>query len=327
MRRWIPLAVYLELAAIATAVAVAGGGGEPPARAAMVAASGDFSLSNSKEGLPVFGADGIAPGDSAQGTVEIANTGDVDAQLIVEREGLSDTPGLGGGLLSSRLHLRVEDVTESASPVLVYAGPLDSMPAQQAGQLEPGESRSFEFTATLSDAGMATEVDDLQGAATAVAYSWTASEAGEGEEGGEETGVPAVPAAGGSGGQQSGGGETVTRNQPFDLTVPRIRRAIRGGRLVARTDCSETCRLYVRGRVRATGVGTHRGAKIHVVKSRFYAAGARRLRIPVPRRLRRWLRETPGRERLRAKLRFVAIGTGGERDAVRKTVKLRAGRR
>lgn len=320
MRRWIPLAIYLELAAIATAVAIAGVGGEPQARAATVAASGDFSLSNSKEGLPVFGADGIAPGESAQGTVEIANTGDVDAQLTLEREGLSDTPGLGGGLLSSRLRLRVEDVTESASPVLVYAGPLHSMPGQRAGRLEPGETRTFEFTATLPDVGAATEANDLQGAATAVAYSWTASEAGES---GEETGVPAAPAAGGGGGQQSSGGETVARNQLFDLTVPRIRRAIRGGRLVARTDCSETCRLCVRGRVRARGGGTHRGAKIRFAKSRFYAPGARRLRIPVPRRLRRWLRETPGRERLRAKLRFVAVGTDGERDAVRKKVKLR----
>jgi hypothetical protein len=326
MRRWIPLAVYLELAAIATAVVIAGVGGEPQARAAMVTASGDFSLSNSKEGLPIFGVDEIAPGDSAEGTVEIANTGDVDAQLTLERRELSDTPGLGGGLLSSRLQLRVEDVTEYASPVLVYAGPLDSMPGQRAARLEPGESRTFEFTATLPEVGTATELNDLQGAATAVAYSWTASEAGE--EGGEETGVPAAPIAGGDGGQLSGAGEITSGKELFDLTVPRIRRALRGGRLVARTDCSQTCRLYVRGRVRAKGAaGTHRGARIHFARSRFYAPGARRLRVPIPRGLRRWLRETPGRERLRAKLRFVAVSKDGERDAVRKKVKLRVGRR
>ena len=57
------------------AAAVVGKGGEPGAEASAVAATGDFSFANSREGIPIFSASEIGPGDSAAGTVEIANTG------------------------------------------------------------------------------------------------------------------------------------------------------------------------------------------------------------------------------------------------------------
>ncbi len=115
-------------------------------------------------------------------------------------------------------------------------------------------------------------------------------------------------------------------NAVLDLTVPKIRRALRGGRLIVRTHCDEPCRLTVRGRIRATAAGHHRVARIRLTQKRAFPAGPQRLRIPVPRKLRRWLGHQPPPKRLRAKLRFTAIGADGRRDVVRKKVRLRAGR-
>jgi hypothetical protein len=324
MRRWLPILVLLGLAAMA-AVALAQVGGAPPARAATVAATGAFEVSNSHEGGPIFAASGIAPGGEAQGTVAIEDTGSDPVALVLRRGAMVDSPGPGGALLSGRLALSVVDVTEPAAPRTVYTGPLAAMPDQPAGTLGGGETRTFEFTATLPEGGAPSFQNAVQGASTTVAYSWVASEAGK-QESGEGSGGGGVPIAppGGGGGPVGAPAPVVA---PFDLNVPRIRLALRGDHLVAWTNCNRSCRLDVRGRLRASGGGAHRGARIHFAKKRVYAAGAQRLRIPIPRRLRRWMRETPGRERLRAKLRFVATGAAGGRSAVHKSVKLRPRRR
>ncbi|MBS1879768.1 MAG: hypothetical protein JST31_09660, partial [Actinobacteria bacterium] len=153
MRRALLLLTVGWLAALAAAVALARVGEEPPARASAVAASGDFSISNSREGLPIFAAGGIVPGGSARGTVTIADTGSVPAQLTLSRHDLLDSPGLGGGLLSAALELTVTDVTAPAAPLAVYSGPLASMPAQPAGRVDPGAARTYEFVATLPAGG------------------------------------------------------------------------------------------------------------------------------------------------------------------------------
>ena len=51
--------------------------------------------------------------------------------------------------------------------------------------------------------------------------------------------------------------------------------------------------------------------------------GSKKMRIPIPRSLRRWLGQMPPPQKLRAKLRFVATGTAGGRDVVKKTAQLR----
>jgi hypothetical protein len=331
MRRWLPVLVLFGLAAMA-AVALAQVGGTPPARAAAIAASGSFEVSNSHDGQPIFAATGIAPGGSAQGTVAIEDTGSDPMALLLRRGELIDTPGLGGGVLSERLQLTVVDVTQPASPQTVYAGPLASMPDRAAGTLEGGETRTFEFTATLPEGGGASFQNAVQGAATTVAYSWIATETGGGgEEGGGETRgggeKPAPPAPVPSVPPPSGGGEVIPAPEALDLTVPKIGAVLRRGRLVIWTNCNQSCRLTIRGRLRVRVGGAHRGARVRFTKEHLYAAGPQRLRIPVPRKLRSWMRETTGHGRLRAKLRFLAVGTNGERDVVRKTVKLRVPRR
>ncbi len=103
-----------------------------PGRGA-VAAAGSFSFANSRDGMPIFSATGIAPGDSVSGKVEIANDGELPGELVVAQHDVEDTPGPGGGELSGRLTLRIADVTAPANPVTVYAGPLAPMPARAGG--------------------------------------------------------------------------------------------------------------------------------------------------------------------------------------------------
>jgi len=269
-------------------------------------------VTNSDDGQPIFAATNIAPGGSADGTVTIEDTGSAAAALVLHRGDIVDSPGLGGGLLSDRLRLTVADITVPGASRTVYSGPLATMADQPAGELEPGEARTFEFTATLPDTGEPSFVNAVQGASTTVAYAWIATEAGDG--GGGSTG-------------KSGPGDVVAGQRAvLELTVPKVRRALRAGRLVAWTNCDEACRLTVSGRLRAAAAGHHRGAHIRFTQQRFAAPGPQRLRIPIPRKLRAWLRHQPPPQRLRAKLRFTAVGSDGQRDVVRKQVRLRTGR-
>jgi hypothetical protein len=325
MRRAIPFVVCLAVLVALAAVALGQVGGTPGARAAAISASGSFEISNSSGGLPVFAAKGIAPGGAATGTVEIEDAGSEPAALTLSRGELSDEPGIGGGELSARLQLTVVDVTEPAAPRTVYSGPLDSMPDQHAGDLSADEARTYEFTATLPDSGTPSSQNAVQGASTTVAYSWTASEVEEGEEearpgGAENRGTPSPPAEGG--GETNKGG-VAAEGAALDLIVPKIKGRVRAGRLVAIADCDKSCRLSVRGRFRATGGGRRRRAKVRFRQTPLLAPGPHRVRIPIPAGLRRWLLDTQGRERLRAKLRFLAVGTDGERDVVRKRIRLR----
>jgi hypothetical protein len=349
MRRLTPILVVLGLAALA-AVALAQVDDAPAARLTAVADSGSFEVTNSRDGQPIFAATNIAPGDAASGTVTIEDTGSAPATLTLHRGELVDTPGLGGGLLSDRLALDVVDVTTPTAPRAVYSGPLASMPPRDAGRLEPGEARTFEFTATLPEGGEASFQNAVQGASATVAYAWVAAEPGEGEEeeeggggngGGEEGGgseeggkspggnpgeggqAGAGGAPGAGEGANGGAGAVAGQTAVLDLTVPKIRRALRAGRVVVWANCDRSCRLTVRGRIRASASGHRRVARIRFAQKRVAAPGPQRLRIPIPRGLRRWLRDQPPPKRLRATLRFTAIGIDGQRDVARKAARLR----
>lgn len=316
MRRLLPLLVCLGLIAM-VAVALAQVGGPPRARAAAVATSGAFGIEDGREGKPIFAAAGIAPGDSASGTVAIRDTGSVPVALTLRRGELVDSPGLGGALLSGRLDLTVVDVTEAAHPRTIYSGPLDSMPDQAAGELAPGATRTYEFTATLPDSGAPSFQNAVQAASTRVAYTWIATEAstgGSGTGGGNANPGVTEPGVGVS-----------SASSALELTVKKIQPRVQGGRIVARARCNQSCRVLVRGRIHANAGRRRRAANVHFNEKRLSAPHSRLVRVPLPRGLRRWLRATPGRKRLRANLRFIAVDSGGRRDIVRRKVALRPG--
>jgi hypothetical protein len=317
MRGRLPVLIFFALAAMAT-VALAQVTEQPQARAAAIAASGAFEISNSHDGQSIFAASGIAPGGATTGTVAIEDTGSAPVALTLRRGELVDEPGLGGGLLSSRLRLTVVDVTSPTAPRTVYSGPLDPMPERPAGTLGDGETRTYEFTATLPEGGEPSFQNAVQGASTTVAYSWVAGEAGTEEPGGGE-------GSGGGGQQSEGNGGVRGEIALLNLTVPKIKGSVRRGRLTAWTNCTMSCRLQVRGRLRAVSAatGTRRVAKVRWTSQAVYAPGPHRVRLRIPRSMRTWMRATPCRERLRARLRFTAVGLDGERDVVRKAVRLR----
>lgn len=331
MRRRLPVLVFLALAAMA-AVAFAQVSARPRAGAAAIAASGSFTISDTDGGRPIFAAGGIAPGGSTTGTVAIEDTGSEPVALTLRRGELADEPGLTGGLLSSRLWLTVVDVTAPGAPRTVYAGPLASMPEVAAGTLASGAARTYEFTATLPDGGEPSFQNAVQGASTTVAYSWVASEVREEVPSGEESrgGGGTTGESGGdqgNGGQSAGNGGVRAEGARLVLSVAKIRGSARRGRLTAWTNCSMSCRLVVRGRLRTRSMatGTRRVARVRWAGKAIYAPGPHRVRLRIPRAMRSWMRDTPGRERLRARLRFTAVGIDGQRDVVRKTIRLRVG--
>jgi hypothetical protein len=324
MPRPLPLLVFLALAATA-AVAFAQVSGQPRASTAAIAASGSFTISNTDGGRPIFAAGGIAPGESTTGTVAIEDTGSGPVALTLRRGELVDEPGLPGGLLSSRLWLNVVDVTAPGAPRTVYAGPLDSMPEEPAGTLASGAARTYEFIATLPDGGGPSFQNAVQGAAPPDASAGVASEAREEVPSGENPRGDGGTTGGSGGGQSAGNGGMRAEGARLVLTVPKIMGPVRRGRLTAWTNCTMACRLLVRGRLwaRSKTTGTRRVARLRRPGKAVYAPGPHRIRIRIPRSMRSWMRETPGRERLRARLHFTAVGIDGERDVVRKTIRLR----
>ncbi|HZO07313.1 MAG TPA: hypothetical protein VFB52_13070, partial [Solirubrobacterales bacterium] len=194
----------------------------------------------------------------------------------------------------------------------VYAGPLATMPAQELGRIDPGEPRRFEFVATLPEAGPAVDQNALQGAAMNVAYIWTASEATDDPErrppggGGDAGGTPAA--------------------DELDLAVTKVRHRIRRGRLVVWLSCDHPCAVAVRGRLRARDEDDRRRAKLRSRADHTFEAGAQKLTVRLPRGMRRWLRADPSHERVRARATFVAWDQAGDRDTVKRALRLRSAR-
>ena len=228
-------------------------------------------------------------------------------------------PGIGGGLLSEALALTVTDVTSPAAPVAVYAGPLASMPDQPAGRVEPGASRTYEFVATLPGGGSSGDQNAVQGAGVSVAYAWTATEAAV-----EAGPVPEPePVAGGS----PPAAQPPATNPPppaatLDLAVTKASRKLHGGKLVIWAGCDAPCAILVKGRLKASAGGKHRGAKV-TVRSTRYRAGTQKLKIPVPAKLRKWLATAPGKRKLRAKLTLTGTDPAGTTDVVKRNLALR----
>jgi hypothetical protein len=110
-------------------------------------------LGNSRGNSAVLVAENLAPGDSRSETVTIANDGGSPVSFALSKAGLSETPGRGGGKLSKRLELRVEDVSGEPLPA-VYRGTIASMPRQMLGRFAAGESRTYRFTVTFPDGGV-----------------------------------------------------------------------------------------------------------------------------------------------------------------------------
>jgi hypothetical protein len=283
MVRGIATLFPLALAAIAVVAVAAGRGDHSRPRPVATTTSGSFELENSRGNMPIFEASDLGPGDSASGTVTIANDGDEAGELKLRQHDVADMPGASGGLLSRGMSMRIWELGDPAKPRPVYDGALAPMPTLDLGPLGPGQSRVFEFDAALPDsgtpAGAAIGDNAFQGASLSVGYSWTASELPPTPLVAPRSTTPPMGSAGASG----------SRN--VQLTILRIRAAVWHRRLVLWAYCGPgTCEVLARLRFTAHRVPGSHGRSLGSLRGERHIAGSQRLAFKLPPRLRRALR-------------------------------------
>jgi hypothetical protein len=283
MVRGIATAFLLALGAVAAVAAAAGHSAPSPPRPVATVAAGDFELENSRSETPVFAASDIGPGDGAGGTVTIANDGDEAGELTLRQHDVVDTPGAGGGLLSQGMSMRIRELGDPAKPRPVYDGALAPMPPLELGPLEPGQARVFEFDAALPDggtpAGAAIGDNAFQGAALSVGYSWTATE------------LPPAPPVAPRSVMPPTGSPGVSTPRNVQLTILRVRAAIRHRRLVLWAYCGPgACRVLARLRFKAHSPPRSHGKALGSLRRERLITGSQRLIFRLPPRLRRALR-------------------------------------
>ena len=148
-----------------------------------VLTTGIVRQSNSMSGSAVLTVPSMAPGDSATGTVDIGNTGDLPAVVSVSLGGLVDTPASAN--FSSYLKLDVADLgtpgctTSCASPVQLYSGTLrGAIATSDLGTFAPATSHRYRFTVTYPNGGSGGADNAYGGARSSFDISWGARQGG-----------------------------------------------------------------------------------------------------------------------------------------------------
>jgi hypothetical protein len=165
------ISLVMALGAIGLAVA-APGGNRQPATAGVQNASGAIAIANSHAGQALLDVEQLRPGDAAQGSVTIGNTGDVPGDFAVDLSGMQDVPGAYGGRLSDRLQLTLVDVTHAQ---MLYSGAPADFRQVQLGRFAARESREYLLAATLPDGGLGGSDNAYQGARLSLGLVWRAT--------------------------------------------------------------------------------------------------------------------------------------------------------
>jgi hypothetical protein len=138
--------------------------------------AGALTVDNNKKNAggqtAVFSATNMKPGDSTTGTVQVTNTGNIAGDFSLALSGIASTPGAGGGNLSGRLNLHVEDITGAASDVYNgvvsgYGAAKALTPASWAG----GAARTYRFTVNWPT-GLAND-NSYQGSQLQLDFDWS----------------------------------------------------------------------------------------------------------------------------------------------------------
>ncbi len=233
------------MVAILGCAAVAGSSPRGVPRAEISMVSGELHLTNSRDGQAIFQAQGLSPGESVTGTVQLSNTGDLSGDLGFQQLEVQDQPGTNGGLLSDAVHLDIDDVT-GGSDLPVFAGQLGSFQGHSLGSIAPGEARTYRFTASLPDSGpppTPTSGDNAYaGSALTVRYLWTASapDPGDGGTGDGGTGGGGTDGGGTGGGGTGGGGGGGVVNPTVSFRVV-SKLLLKKGLLDVMATCDRAC--------------------------------------------------------------------------------------
>jgi hypothetical protein len=169
-RRWLLLGA-LALVSLALGSAIFSGASftSKSANSASLAAA-SFQLSSSKPNQAIVAADGIAPGESRQGTIKIGNAGNAPGTVVLEASGLTGTA------LAAVLDLDVDDMT-SGSAVEKWSGKLGSFSSVALGTFAASSERDYRLT--LSWPAASTDAS-LQGASSSLTFHWHGSAKGSG---------------------------------------------------------------------------------------------------------------------------------------------------
>jgi len=156
--------------------------------------NGAIVHSNSNANGFIFQADHAVPGGSTSGTVTLTNQDAIDGDFVLTESNLMDTAvGPGGGSLAHQLSLKIEDVTNPSSPIVLYPvqnpdpnaptdDKLSDIGTLHVATIPAGQSRTFRFTAALPDGGLpsapslATSGDNaFEGGAMSVEFDWAST--------------------------------------------------------------------------------------------------------------------------------------------------------
>jgi hypothetical protein len=139
--------------------------------------AGTLSMSNSLDGAAILTAGNMKPGDTANGTVDIQNTGSLSGTFSLSRSALNDSDGANP--MSQRLDLVVKDCGDfsSGTPTCdagdpnVYTGTLAAMTGSSAlGTYAPNEQHRYQFTVTFQSAAG----NVYQGDSSTATFQWDA---------------------------------------------------------------------------------------------------------------------------------------------------------
>ena len=239
-----PRAAYAASAVVLSVVAVAlatggGDGDDGPDPSVEVTALGGSVREGSGEGRTIFEVSGLVPGGTADGTVQVTNSGSGSGLFWLSGADFADAPGPGGGRLSDRLQLAVLDVSSPRVPTLVYTGGLEQMRSRPLGFVGPGESRTYTVGATFLPGGDPASDGPYEGSATRISLVWHAIPGSPPEA----TARPPVKPA------RRKAAEDL-RPPRLALDVPPTQTVLGTGRILVRARCSEPCRVGASGRIR-----------------------------------------------------------------------------
>ncbi|MFL5845333.1 MAG: LamG domain-containing protein [Solirubrobacteraceae bacterium] len=143
----------------------------PEHRMELTSSTGALTIANSRDGQAILTAAPMVPGTSTSGTINLENTGDSTETLTLDAGQATDSPGPGGGRLSQRLVLRVEDVSTSVTQT-VYSGPLTQLDLAALGTLDKHERRTYRFVVTFPDGGANGADNAYQGSSASIDFEW-----------------------------------------------------------------------------------------------------------------------------------------------------------
>jgi hypothetical protein len=254
--------IATAVGALALLVAVCVGGDNGAARAAVGQATGPL-IGSSLAGVAILEATGLAPGYVRSGEITMTNVGDMSGAFALGSSGLVDTP------LGRKLDLLVQDVTPGRAPTTMYYGKLSALSTVSLGNMAQGEAHRYSFQISLpSDAG-----NSYQGAATAIAFTWSATAEDPGEAPAPAPApaptVPAPPKAATAGG---------TIKAPRATLTARARQQGSAGAVSAWVTCSSGCRVALGG---SATVGSKR-VMLRTARRTLRKAARVQMRIALP---------------------------------------------